>query len=297
MEIAVICVLSLCVAVLSVRLVLMKRDLKSISRQISEILQTDTNVGITVSTTDKTIVKTAGAFNRNLREIRKKELLLQSQNNELRTAIAHISHDLRTPLTAICGYLELLKTEEKSQEVNRCLEIIENRTDALKKLTQELFRYSLVAFEEETLQLEQLPINGVLEESVAAYYAAFKEKGIEPVISITEKSVVRRLDRTALLRIFANILSNALKYSDGDLEITLNDDADILFVNTASNLDAVQVGKIFDRFYTVENARTSTGLGLSIARSLAERMNGSVTASYDSGRLAITVSFTRASEV
>lgn len=93
------------------------------------------------------------------------------------------------------------------------------------------------------------------------------------------------------MRIFSNILSNALKYSDGDLEITLNDSGKIIFTNTAKGLDEIQVGKIFDRFYTVENARTSTGLGLSIAKSLAERMSGKIYASYGNEKLSIIVDF------
>lgn len=93
------------------------------------------------------------------------------------------------------------------------------------------------------------------------------------------------------MRIFSNILSNALKYSDGDPEITLNDSGEIIFTNTATGLDEIQVGKIFDRFYTVENARTSTGLGLSIARSLAERMGGKISASYGNKKLSIIVDF------
>ena len=293
MKYAVAAVLALAVVtvILAVRLTALKKELKSINSQLEEILKGDTNALITVSTSNKAVKETALALNEKIKELRKKELQLKSKNDELRTAITNISHDLRTPLTAICGYLDLLKSEEKSDEVNRCLGIIENRTEALKQLTEEFFKYSLVAFEEEELKIEELSVNGALEESVAAFYGAFKEKGIEPQINITDRRIIRSLDKSALLRIFSNILSNALKYSGGDLEITLNDSGKIVFTNTAKGLDEIQVGKIFDRFYTVENARTSTGLGLSIARSLAERMGGKISASYSGEKLSIIVDF------
>ncbi|MGN0545923.1 MAG: sensor histidine kinase [Acutalibacteraceae bacterium] len=289
--VAAVLALAVVIAVLAVRLTALKKELRSINSQLEEILKGDTNALITVSTNNKAVKETALALNEKIRELRKKELQLKSKNDELRTAITNISHDLRTPLTAICGYLDLLKSEEKSDEVNRCLGIIENRTEALKQLTEEFFKYSLVAFEEDELKIEELSVNGALEESIAAFYGAFKEKGIEPQISITDRKIIRSLDKSALLRIFANILSNALKYSDGDLEITLNDGGKIIFTNTASGLDEIQVGKIFDRFYTVENARISTGLGLSIARSLAERMGGKISASYGNEKLSIIVDF------
>lgn len=289
--VAAVLVLAVVTVILAVRLTALKKELRSINSQLEEILKGDTNALITVSTNNKAVKKTALVLNEKIKELRKKELLLKSKNDELRTAITNISHDLRTPLTAICGYLDLLKSEGKSDEVNRCLGIIENRTEALKQLTEEFFKYSLVAFEEDELKIEELSVNGALEESVAAFYGAFKEKGIEPQISITDRKIIRSLDKSALLRIFANILSNALKYSDGDLEITLNDSGKIIFTNTATGLDEIQVGKIFDRFYTVENARTSTGLGLSIARSLAERMSGKISASYGNEKLSIIVDF------
>lgn len=293
MKYAVAAVLALAVVILflTVRQIALKKELENISSQLSEILKGDTNVLITVSTNNKSIKETALTLNEKIRELRKTELQLKSKNDELRTAITNISHDLRTPLTAICGYLDLLKSEEKSDEVDRCLGIIENRTEALKQLTEEFFKYSLVAFEEEKLKIEEISVNSALEESVAAFYGAFKEKEIEPRISITERKITASLDKSALLRIFANILSNALKYSDGDLEILLNDSGKIVFTNTATGLDEIQVGKIFDRFYTVENARTSTGLGLSIAKSLAERMGGKISASYSNQKLSVIVDF------
>lgn len=289
--VAAVLALSVVIVILTVRQIVLKKELESIISQLSEILKGDTNALITVSTNNKSIKKTALTLNEKIRELRKTELQLKSKNDELRTAITNISHDLRTPLTAICGYLDLLKYEKKSNEVDRCLGIIENRTEALKQLTEDFFKYSLVASEEDKMKIEEISVNGALEESVAAFYGAFKEKGIEPLISITERKITGSLDKSALLRIFANILSNTLKYSDGDLEIILNDSGKIIFTNTATGLDEIQVGKIFDRFYTVENARTSTGLGLSIARSLAERMGGKISASYSNKKLSVIVDF------
>ncbi|MGN0446910.1 MAG: sensor histidine kinase [Acutalibacteraceae bacterium] len=291
MKYAVAVILVLVIAALILRQTALKKELQNISFQLDEILKGDTNALITVSTRDKSVKKMVLTLNEKIRQLRKTELQLKSKNDELRTAITNISHDLRTPLTAICGYLDLLKGEKKSDEVDRCLGIIENRTEALKQLTEELFKYSLVDFEEEKLKFEEISLGGALEESVAAFYGAFKEKGIEPKISITEHKIIKSLDKTALLRIFANILSNALKYSDSDLEIVLNNSGKIIFTNTAKGLDEIQVGKIFDRFYTVENARTSTGLGLSIARSLAQRMGGKISAEYSNQKLSVIVDF------
>ena len=102
---------------------------------------------------------------------------------------------------------------------------------------------------------------------------------------------MRRLNQAALSRVFGNILDNAVKYSDGDLDISLSDDGKIIFSNTAISLDEVQVGKLFDRFYTVEAARRSTGLGLAIAKTLVEQMNGKIEANYKNKKISIVVSF------
>ena len=106
---------------------------------------------------------------------------------------------------------------------------------------------------------------------------------------MTEKRIVRTLNRASLSRVFSNLLSNAIKYSDGDLRIVMNDAGEIIFSNSAASLSEVQVERLFDRFYTVENARKSTGLGLSIARTLVEQMGGSISAEYTGGRLSIRV--------
>ena len=205
--------------------------------------------------------------------------------------IAGISHDLRTPLTAICGYLDLLEQEEKSEAAERYTEIIRNRTELLKQLTEELFRYSIVLADENDRAREPVVLNHVLEESIAAFYTSFRERGIQPDIRLPKQPVVRMLDPVTLPRVFSNLLHNAMKYSDGDLQITLTQDGEITFINQASSLNEVQVGRLFDRFYTVETARKSTGLGLAIARRLVGQMGGSISAEYKDGKLCIRILF------
>lgn len=131
----------------------------------------------------------------------------------------------------------------------------------------------------------------VLEESVVGFYGPLKVRGIELVIHMPDGPVVRRLNRAALFRVFGNILSNALKYSAGDLEIILLESGHVSFSNTAPDLDDIQVGRLFDRFFTVEAARSSTGLGLAIAKTLVERMDGTIDAQLQAETLTIRISF------
>ena len=130
-----------------------------------------------------------------------------------------------------------------------------------------------------------------MEDSILQFYATLQERGITPSINITEKKVVRNLSSVELSRIFSNILSNAVKYSDGDLNVTLTDNGIIQFSNTAFNLNDVPVERLFDRFYTLENARKSTGLGLSISKILVEQMNGTISAKYEKEKLNISIEF------
>jgi hypothetical protein len=143
----------------------------------------------------------------------------------------------------------------------------------------------------EELHLEPVDLKAALEESAASFYAVLCAQGITPVITMPEERVVRSLDRGALSRVLGNLLTNALKYSGGDLDVALSPDGAITLSNAAPALDEVQVGRLFDRFYTVETGRSSTGLGLSIARALTERMGGTISARYGAGRLTLEVRF------
>ena len=176
--------------------------------------------------------------------LRKERHRYQQGDLELKEAITNISHDLRTPLTAINGYLDLLEREEKSETVHCYLSQIQNRTDVLKNLTEELFRYSVVTSFQE-LKPERMDVVRALEESLLSFYAVMHKNGC------------------------------------------------VTFSNTAHNLNYVTVGRLFDRFYTVEASRNSTGLGLSIAKLLIERMGGSIGAIYNNDKLQIKIIFAK----
>ena len=270
---------------------LLQKAAVEIEKGLSLILSTDTNTLLSISSRDIYMRRLAESLNSQLRTLRRERLHFQQGNRAVRETIINVSHDLRTPLTAICGYLDLLKQENLPKEAFRYLSIIESRTEALKQLTEEFFRYQRTGFTLTGSSFEDVSLNSALEEILSAYYAALKNSHITPKISLPETKVIRCLNPGALSRILDNIISNAIKYSDGDLDITLTEKGEILFSNHAARLDELQVMRLFDRFYTVEAAIWSTGLGLSIARELAEQMGGEITAGYRDGVLSISLFF------
>lgn len=272
-----------------IKIIRLKKAAREITAAFADRLQTDTNTLIDISSRDRDMRALAGSINTQLRILRQEHLRYHQGDTELKNAVTNISHDLRTPLTAICGYLYMIRKTDDSAEIHRYLDFIEERTDAMKQLTEELFRYSVIQSEAPDEPAEELCLNQMLEDSIMGYFGAFSEKGIVPAVEITETKVIRHLHRADVSRVFSNLLNNALKYSDGDLTITMTDAGEITFANTASSLSAVDVNRLFDRFYTVEAARNSTGLGLSIVRTLTERLGGTVTADFVQGRLTITV--------
>ena len=283
----------LCAAViivlLCVKIYLLKKSAREISAQFADRLKNDTNNQLFISSGDKDMRELADNISRLLGEVRKEKLRYDQGNTELKNAITNISHDLRTPLTAIYGYLDMVRKTDDPEKQARYLGIMKERADMMKQLTEELFRYSVIVSDDENTETENVYVNQVLADSISSFYPALNGRGIEPVIKLTDKRIERRVNKAELSRVFSNLLNNAVKYSDGNLEIVMSDTGVISFSNTAKELSTVEVEQLFDRFYTVETAHYSTGLGLSIARTLVERMGGSITAGYSGGRLTIKI--------
>lgn len=272
---------------LIVKVFLIKKTMREIEKSFTYILESDTNNIVTISSLDKDIKNLTINLNKNLMELRKQKLEYKNGNQELKKIITNISHDLRTPLTVINGYIDLLQKENKNVEQERYIKIIKEKIYELQELTEQLFEFSKTVDIDLEVKKEECCLNDILEESLANYYNQFKEKNIIPKISISNKKINKMVNRIAIIRIFENILSNVLKYSNGNFEVILNDDGMITFSNKANSLDAITVQKIFDRYFTVENAKESTGIGLAIAKQLIEQNRGKITAEYVNGYLII----------
>lgn len=271
---------------LSMRIFLMRKSIKEIQDQLIEKRKHDTNTLISISSHDTSICELAQCLNQELILLRNQRLRFQQGDLELKESMTNISHDLRTPLTAIYGYLNLLEKEETSTEVRHYINMVEDRVNVLKQLTEELFRYSVyVTKPKETFDVVDL--KRVIEDCLSAHYAALKGCHITPEVHICKQPVCAYADRFAVHRILNNILSNMIKYSTGDAVITLLETGEIICSNHTCDLDDTTVGKLFDRFYTVESGVKSTGLGLSIAKRLSEQMGGEIFARYHDQRLSI----------
>lgn len=279
---------------LIIKLFLIKKTIREIEKSFTYILESDTNNIVTISSLDKDIKNLTINLNKNLIELRKQKLQYKNGNQELKKIITNISHDLRTPLTALKGYIDLIKQEKLSDNQNKYLRIIQKKSDELTELTGQLFEFSKILDTLEkniNIKKGECCINEILEETLANFYSIFKEKSIIPTIKITNKKIYKTVNEVSIVRIFENILSNVSKYSNGNFKVEMNEDGIITFSNKATSLDATTVQKIFDRYFSVENAKESTGIGLSIAKQLVELNNGEIYAKYIKGTLFIEIYF------
>lgn len=283
--------LSTTICLLLGKLLLIRRGMKDLAKGLKEKMEEETNTPISVSVRDKWVLALSDALNEDLSELIKKRHDYEKGSANLRNSITNLSHDIRTPLTAIRSYVDLLEREEDLDKKEKYLSIIKERIILLTNLTDELFRYSTALNSPKDPKPETVVLNEALENCIAAEYEALCEKNITPEINLPEKRITRTLDKRFLERILSNLLSNARKYSKGDLKIELTEKGEITFSNRAPDLDAVQVGRLFDRYYTVQTGKESTGLGLSIARTLTEKMGGTLQAEFKNEELCFRLFF------
>lgn len=279
--------LFICIALI-LKLYFMKKSIKEISASLEEILNLKSNNILTISSSDNDLKLLASKINKELKSLSKQRLQYENANQILKRNITNISHDIRTPLTAINGYIGMLRDNDNIKN-DKYIKIIQEKTNDLINLSNQLFVFSMSIDNDLKLNKKKYCINEILEEVLASYYDIFKEKNIVPKIEITKEKIYRNIDKNSIIRVIENILSNVIKYSEGDFKVTLDKDGKITFSNKSKALDTTTVQKIFGRYFTVENAKKSTGIGLSIAKELIELNNGKISAKYIRGYLIIYI--------
>lgn len=283
-------VLSILLIIVMFKMHLLHRNLENICKELENRISGDTNQLIQIMGSDPYVRQLASGLNAQLKILRRERQRFQHGDLELKEAVTNVSHDLRTPLTAICGYLDMLEMEVQSEQTRRYLCQIQSSTEIMRQLLEELFRYSVVTSVQQ-LEMHRIDLRKSLEECLIAFEGEMNRKNIVPDIEIPDHHIEKNLDKAAVNRIFHNIISNALKYSDGDFKVQMDENGTIIFSNMAEKLSPVMAERLFERFYTVETGRKSTGLGLAIAKLLTENMGGTITAKYKSKRLFIILSF------
>lgn len=290
--ISICIVLAVTVIVLLVKVVLLERAFKEIGDQVKDHMDGTNSSIFQLSTSNKDARKLANDLNGALQELHAERVFLKDGDKRMKENVTAISHDLRTPLTAINSYVDLLENETDEARRREYLDRIKDRTSELKDMTGELFKYSVSSDTQYDSQLsnEDLDLKNIIENSLISFYKEFTSKGIDPQTEFPSEKVIINSNRKTLMRIFDNVFSNVAKYATS-LSVELSDDCVVTVSNDAPDLTPVQVSKLFDKYYTVTDGTNSTGLGLSIAKDLVGRMGGSISAGLSDGLLTITIRF------
>ena len=289
----VICVLIAVIIVLVAIIIGYKREFRRINKEITNNL--DEYVNIKTKSVDKDVEILVQ--NINLIFDSKQKVVAEKKKNEeeLRASISNMSHDLRTPLTSIMGYLQMIRSEKASEtDKKEYMDIVEKRTRSLQQLISSFYDLSRIEGNEYNFNYKKVNLSNVLCENIALFYNDFINNSIEPVIEIEEgiKEIIS--DEGAITRIFSNLIGNMIKHGENFVKITLKQENDMIiteFTNKATGLTAENVDKLFDRFYTVDNSRSdrNTGLGLYITKILVEKLGYNIIAQLDNEILKIKI--------
>lgn len=294
MDILVI-ILIIIIVFLLCYLFLYNKELKRIKKELNMIFESNTNSLIHTEFISNEIQELVSTINVYLNDLKSKKIAIERKNNKLMIMMRNISHDLRTPLTSASGYIDMmLKSDISEKEKIKEMKIIQSRLKRLTELVNSFFEFSKIITSDNNLELGRYNIIGILEESIGAFYEDYK-KDRRKIDLITKNSKIEiYTNKTMLARVFENLISNALKYGKGNLNIEIKNQENlkILFSNEIEE-NNIDTSKIFDEFYTTDISRTkgSTGLGLAIAKEFVEQLGGIINANIKDNNLIIEMRF------
>lgn len=274
----------------------MKRELTRIKKELDLVLSRKTNGVVHTEFISKEISNLVECINTHLTEIKSKESQLERKNANFVKMIRNISHDLRTPLTSSLGYVSLmLDSNTAEQEKIKDLKIIEERLKRLSELIDSFFEFSKILSNDQMIELDEVNLVAVMEKAISTHYEDFSKDNRRIDFKTNKRKIKIKSNEVMLIRVFDNLIRNAYKHSNGNLDIEINqsnDQVKIKFINDLLYND-LDVDRIFDEFYTVDISRTkgNTGLGLAIAKEFVEQLDGKIEATKKANKLIIRIAF------
>ena len=273
-----------------------QRQVKDICRQLAFLMKHDSNMLIHREFGLGGIGMLSDRLNDLLELRRKEKQYYQEKETLIADTYTNLSHDIRTPLTSLDGYFQLMEACENVEEQRRYLNIIHERIHSLNEMLEELFMFTKLKNESYRLELTSCCINRILKETVFSYYEEWVRREIQPDIQITEEQLYMDGNKQGLSRIIQNVIKNGLDHGEKKIRIVLKreqNQAVLRISNQVTASEQIDIEHVFDRFYKADAARskTSTGLGLSIAREFVRRMNGEIGAKIEENEFIVEMSF------
>lgn len=291
----------LCMVLLLVCIVLgwwvwtQRRSLRSAAAQLRELEDSGSTTRVRLAVPNGAAEELLQEVNRLLEARRADQAAWREREKSLRQQISNISHDLRTPLTSILGYLQLMEDPNLPEaERKEYLAVVESRSKALQSLITGFYELSRLEGGEYPLERGPVNLHASLSGLLAAFYNDFTDRGFDMTVELEEGLPPVQADEGAVLRVFTNLLRNALDHGQGGMEVRLFREGDrvvSLFRNQTADLTEEDVPHVFDRFFTSDKMRTgrNTGLGLAIVKALADRMGCPVSAALSDGWFEIKI--------
>ncbi len=287
MRVIIIIILVIVIVALLISYVSLLSQLSDIEKQLNFISQNETNKLITTYNMSRRVINLVKSVNKFIVSMRGREISVHKKDNEIKETIVNLSHDVRTPLTSLKGYFELLSQAESEEDIARYEKIISERIESLNDILEELFIFAKVNGNDFSLQLDKVNVSQVLIDTLISYYEDLNNLEITPNIDI-EENVFGICDEQALKRVFQNIIKNILMHGSKCAEVTLKS-------NKKNLNECPDVSRIFDRFYKGDQSRrgNSSGIGLSVARKLIVLMNGTVSASLKEEKFVLNINLNK----
>lgn len=287
--VSLIVIMSIGFIIFFTRYLLLKSQVKSLVQQLQERKKQRVHLSLN----NRLIESLALEMNHLIDQQKEEKANKLRVDRELKQAIAGMSHDLRTPLTAIIGYLELIENQNLPEEEQKhYLMIAKKRAKHLQQLINNFFALSTVDTEDYPLQLEKVHLNLMVKEILMNYYDRFEAEDKQPIIQLPNDPVIIISDQNALKRVLENLLLNALQHAAGNIVIDLyvkGNQAIFSIKNTINEKQELDSDQIFERFYTTDQARQyHRGLGLSIVKNLMGEMNGELFVRIEDGEFHIS---------